>query len=89
LEIYNEEIHDLLSKSSKTKLDIKESKEQGFYVKDLSTFVVKGIDEMKEVMTAGQRNRHTGETLMNRDSSRSHSIFQVALETSEVDSAGL
>ena len=83
LEIYNEDIHDLLSKSSKNKLDIKENPEQGFYVKDLTSFVVKGIDEMKEVMAAGQKNRHVGETLMNRDSSRSHSIFMVTVERSE------
>lgn len=53
LEIYNEEVHDLLSKSSKTRLEVKENKDSGFFVKDLSTFVVKGIDEMKEVMMAG------------------------------------
>lgn len=85
LEIYNEEIHDLLSKNSKNRLDVKENPETGFYVKDLSSFVVKGIEEMHEIMTAGQRNRHTGETLMNRDSSRSHSIFMITLETSEID----
>lgn len=40
LEIYNEEIRDLLSKSGSQKLELKD-KDTGVYVKDLSTFVVK------------------------------------------------
>jgi Kinesin motor domain len=88
LEIYNEEIHDLLSKNSKNKLDIKENAEGVFYVKDLTSMVVKSIHEMKEVMEAGRKNRHVGETLMNRDSSRSHSIFAIKIETSESDKVG-
>ena len=44
---------------------------------------------MKEVMEAGRKNRHVGETLMNRDSSRSHCIFSIKIETSDTDQAGL
>lgn len=89
LEIYNEEIHDLLSKDRNNKLDLKENPDSGVYVKDLNTFVVKSIEEMQRTMTAGLKNRHTGETLMNRDSSRSHSIFIITVETSETDSTGI
>ena len=89
LEIYNEEVHDLLSKNSKNKLDIKENAEGVFYVKDLTSIVVKSIHEMKEVMEAGRKNRHVGETLMNRDSSRSHCIFSIKIETSDTDHAGM
>ena len=89
LEIYNEEVHDLLSKNSKNKLDIKENSDGVFYVKDLTSIVVKSINEMKEVMEAGRKNRHVGETLMNRDSSRSHCIFSIKVETSEVDKTGM
>ena len=32
-------------------------------------------------MNAGQKNRKTGETAMNKDSSRSHSIFTIYIET--------
>ena len=48
LEIYNEEIHDLLSKDAGTKLDVKEKAESGFYVKDLELKIVKGIEQMKQ-----------------------------------------
>jgi hypothetical protein len=30
------------------------------------------------------KNRKTGETAMNKDSSRSHSIFTIYIETSEI-----
>jgi len=43
LEIYNEEIRDLLSKNPKNKLDLHEKPDSGVYVKDLSFFAVKGV----------------------------------------------
>ena len=43
LEIYNEEIRDLLSKDPKNKLELKENIETGVYVKDLTFFVVKNV----------------------------------------------
>lgn len=49
LEIYNEEIRDLLSKRNE-KLKIKENKESGIYVKDLIQFVVRGISEINNVL---------------------------------------
>jgi kinesin family protein 3/17 len=50
LEIYNEEIHDLLSKSPKNKLELKEHKDSGVYVKGLNAFVVKSVPEIKNVL---------------------------------------
>jgi kinesin family protein 3/17 len=41
LEIYNEEIRDLLSKDPKVNLELKENLDSGVYVKDLTTLVVK------------------------------------------------
>jgi hypothetical protein len=43
LEIYNEEIRDLLSKDPKNSLDLKENVDSGVYVKDLTSFVVKNV----------------------------------------------
>lgn len=36
-------------------------------------------------MEKGNLNRKTGETAMNKDSSRSHSIFTIYVETAEKD----
>lgn len=80
LEIYNEEIRDLLSKDPRNKLDLKEHPDRGVYVKDLTTFVVKNAEEIGKVMQAGKRNRSTGATLMNQNSSRSHSVFTIIIE---------
>jgi len=41
---------------------------------------VKTVEEMEFYMNKGNGNRTTGETLMNKDSSRSHSIFTVYVE---------
>ena len=35
---------------------------------------------MQEKLNMGRKNRHVGETKMNQDSSRSHSIFQITVE---------
>jgi kinesin family protein 3/17 len=86
LEIYNEEIRDLLvkpSKNQKVGLDLKENPESGVYVKDLSAFVVKSVAEMDTLMDTGNRHRSVGSTLMNENSSRSHSIFSITIESSE------
>merc|ERR1719247_2219678 len=83
IEIYNEEVRDLLSKNPKERLELKDSADSGVYVKDLSAFVVKGVDEMHQVMAAGQKNRSVGSTMMNAESSRSHSIFTITIESAE------
>lgn len=84
LEIYNEEVRDLLSKNSaNTKLELKENVDTGVYVKNLTSFVVKGVSEIRNVLAVGKKNRTVGTTLMNRDSSRSHSIFTIVIECSE------
>ena len=82
LELYNEEIRDLLKKDVKNRLELKEDPESGVYVKDLSSFVVKSVQEINQIFSAGTKNRTVGATLMNADSSRSHSIFSVIVEQS-------
>mmetsp|Transcript_10295 Transcript_10295/g.22959 ORF Transcript_10295/g.22959 Transcript_10295/m.22959 type:complete len:863 (+) Transcript_10295:48-2636(+) len=88
LEIYNEEVRDLLSKDPKNRLELKESVDSGVYVKDLTSYVVKGVSEMENVLLAGKKNRSVGSTLMNQDSSRSHSIFSIIIESSVEDKDG-
>ena len=77
----------MLSKNGTQKLELKE-KDNTVYVKDLSTFVVKGPEDMMEVFNEGQLNRHVGATNMNEHSSRSHSIFTITIESSEIGADG-
>ena len=87
-EIYNEEIRDLLGKDVKAKLDLHEHPEKGVYVNGLSMHSVHSVHDCEKIMEKGWKNRATGATLMNADSSRSHSIFTISLEMSTQDEAG-
>jgi hypothetical protein len=44
---------------------------------------VKTVPELEKLLNAGLKNRKVGETAMNKDSSRSHSIFTIYVETAE------
>mmetsp|Transcript_62294 Transcript_62294/g.135003 ORF Transcript_62294/g.135003 Transcript_62294/m.135003 type:complete len:187 (+) Transcript_62294:314-874(+) len=84
LEIYNEQIRDLLSQNPKNRLELKENPDSGVFVKDLSDFVVNSSTQMLEILESGKRNRVVGSTDMNQDSSRSHCIFAIVIEASEM-----
>uniref|UniRef100_A0A8C5PVY2 Kinesin-like protein n=1 Tax=Leptobrachium leishanense TaxID=445787 RepID=A0A8C5PVY2_9ANUR len=84
LEIYQEEIRDLLSKDQSKRLELKERPDTGVYVKDLSSFVTKSVKEIEHVMNVGNQNRSVGATNMNEHSSRSHAIFMITVECSEL-----
>ncbi|XP_035760474.1 LOW QUALITY PROTEIN: kinesin-like protein KIF17 [Neolamprologus brichardi] len=88
LEIYNEEIRDLLGSDAKQRLELKEHPERGVYVRDLSMHTVHSVGECERIIEKGWRNRAVGYTLMNKDSSRSHSIFTIHLEICSTDSSG-
>ncbi|XP_069935275.1 kinesin-like protein KIF17 isoform X6 [Oryctolagus cuniculus] len=80
LEIYNEDVRDLLGANTKQKLELKEHPEKGVYVKGLSMHTVHSVAQCERVMETGWKNRSVGYTLMNKDSSRSHSIFTISIE---------
>ncbi|XP_041859765.1 kinesin-like protein KIF3B [Melanotaenia boesemani] len=84
LEIYQEEIRDLLSKDQMHRLELRERPDTGVYVKDLSSFVTKSVREIEHVMNVGNQNRSVGATNMNEHSSRSHAIFVITVECSEL-----
>ena len=88
LEIYNEEVRDLLSKNPKNRLELHEKVDSGVYVKDLSYFAAKSSDEVRKIMYIGSKNRSVGETQMNQHSSRSHSLFTITIERSELGADG-
>jgi kinesin family protein 3/17 len=59
LEIYNEEVRDLLRSDQSTRLEVKERPDVGVYVKDLITHVVHNADEMDKIMTLGNKNSNS------------------------------
>ena len=76
LQLYNEDINDLLAMEN-TKLQIHESKESGIYVAGLREEIVTSVEHVLQLLEEGERSRHVGETRMNKNSSRSHSIFRM------------
>ena len=44
---------------------------------------MKSVNDTEKTLFAGMKNRKTGETAMNKESSRSHSIFTIYIETAE------
>ena len=82
VEIYNEEVRDLLVSKSK-KLDIREDPKKGIFVKELTYVTLQDTQDIQKCLDNGNKNRHVGHTSMNDQSSRSHSIFTVYLEIEE------
>ncbi|XP_070493117.1 kinesin-like protein KIF3A [Chironomus tepperi] len=88
MEIYNEEVRDLLGKEINKSLEVKERSDIGVFVKDLSGYVVHNADDLDNIMKLGNKNRAVGSTLVNSVSSRSHAIFSITIESSTTDETG-
>ncbi|KAK6241009.1 hypothetical protein SCA6_006398 [Theobroma cacao] len=80
LEIYNEQITDLLDPSA-TNLLLREDVKKGVYVENLSEFEVQTVGDILKLLTQGSLNRKVAATNMNRESSRSHSVFTCVIES--------
>jgi kinesin family member 5 len=74
IEIYMEKIKDLLD-PTKTNLKVHEDKVKGLYIADVTETYVGEELEVYQAMKTGNDNRAIGVTDMNKQSSRSHSIF--------------
>jgi hypothetical protein len=79
LEIYNEEIKDLINPSKKV-LKIRENKEKGIYVEELCELIVKDSHSVLKLIDQGNAVRRVAATNMNDQSSRSHSVFTIKIE---------
>eukprot|EP01133_Synstelium_polycarpum_P012483 gene12483-14651_t len=83
LEIYNEQIHDLLAPKGRValadqKLEIKHDGDTT-KVSNLNVQKVTKADQVHELLATATRNRAVAKTLSNERSSRSHSVFQLKM----------
>lgn len=86
LELYNEEIRDLLTNAKNpVKCEVHEDPQKGVYVKNLTDVVVESPEDLLKIFDKGVENRTTAATNMNAESSRSHSIFTIVVEMSTKD----
>ncbi|XP_062195793.1 kinesin-like protein KIN-5C [Phragmites australis] len=98
LELYNEEITDLLGPEEipkvaledrqKKTLPLMEDGKGGVLVRGLEEEIVMNADEIFSLLERGSAKRRTAETLLNKQSSRSHSLFSITIHIKEATPEG-
>ncbi|KAJ0978474.1 hypothetical protein J5N97_013948 [Dioscorea zingiberensis] len=96
LELYNEEITDLLAMEesklsddkSKKPIALMEDGKGGVLVRGLEEEIVSSAGEIYKILDKGSAKRRTAETLLNKQSSRSHSIFSITIHIKECTPEG-
>lgn len=86
LELYNEDVIDLLSanKTNHEEIKIREDKSGSMYVVGASSHQVRSVEETSQILKTGALSRTTGSTQMNSQSSRSHAIFTLMVKQTRV-----
>ena len=93
LEIYNEKIHDLLSPASTVtsgpsaaqpeEIKLREDSKRGVYASPLKEEIVQSPTQLLRVIARGDHSRRTRSTQYNAQSSRSHAVVQIVVESRE------
>lgn len=86
MELYNEEVRDLLvgHNNATQSLPIQEDRRGNVQITGLIERIVFNIEELMNVVHIAEGNRTIGSTAMNERSSRSHTIFKITYERREV-----
>ncbi|XP_021235065.1 kinesin-like protein KIF27 isoform X2 [Numida meleagris] len=80
IEVYKEELRDLLEMETSVKdLHIREDEKGNTVIVGAKEFQVECADEVMSLLESGNAARHTGTTQMNEHSSRSHAIFTISI----------
>ncbi|XP_068918796.1 kinesin-like protein KIF12 isoform X2 [Petaurus breviceps papuanus] len=80
LEIYNEQIRDLLSQGPHHHLPVRWNKKRGFYVEKLKAVKFGTLKEIMELLLEGLRRRRSSAHNLNEVSSRSHALFTIHIQ---------
>ena len=91
LEIYNENVRDLLSASNydKQPLKVRQHPRRGVYVEGLTKTSVKTAEDVLKLLDGGGKLRAVAATNMNAQSSRSHAILTLVVKNHRVASTEL
>ncbi|KAG3068158.1 hypothetical protein PI125_g23472 [Phytophthora idaei] len=79
IEIYQEKLRDLLLPNSSRPLRLREDSDHEVCVEGASEIAISSVTSGIAVLSRGNAQRSTGSTLMNADSSRSHSVLILTL----------
>ena len=92
IEIYNEDVFDLLAndpngknKFFKQKLNIKENINNIFYCQDVKYVQILNMETFNDILNLGISKKVHNATNLNINSSRSHSIFKIILRNKNID----
>ncbi|KAJ7963698.1 Kinesin-like protein [Quillaja saponaria] len=80
LEIYNEQIGDLLDPTQRN-LEIRDDVKNGLYVENLTEEYVASCEDVTQILIKGLSSRKVGATSLNSKSSRSHIVFNFIIES--------
>ncbi|XP_062922244.1 kinesin-like protein KIF23 isoform X4 [Mobula hypostoma] len=96
IEIYNNYLYDLLEETPPDPIkpkppqskNLREDSNHNMYVSGCTEVEVKSTEEAFEVFWKGQKKRRIANTTLNRESSRSHSVFIIKLAQAPLDADG-
>lgn len=92
VEIYNKSVFDLLeegelNRNPQSKL-IREDANHNMFVHGITEIEVKNVQEAIDIFKIGQKRKRMAHTILNAESSRSHSVFTIRLVQAPTDSQG-
>ena len=80
IQIYNENLTDLLEPENKQQLNIREDKMRGMFVDNIKEETLTSSEQALDLLNIGTKNRVSASTKMNDISSRSHAIFVIRMQ---------
>ncbi|KOM45338.1 hypothetical protein LR48_Vigan06g064400 [Vigna angularis] len=88
LELYQDTLVDLLlpKNSKRLKLDIKKDSKGMVAVENVTIVSISNVEELNSIIQRGSEQRHTSGTRMNDESSRSHLILSIVIESTNLQS---
>ncbi|NXN96902.1 KIF12 protein, partial [Rhinopomastus cyanomelas] len=84
LEIYNEQVRDLLSPEPSCALPLRWSKTRGFYVENQLCVDFESLEAIANLLLQGSQRRRTSAHALNRHSSRSHALLTIYIRSQAV-----
>ena len=81
IEIYNEEIRDLLGEREELKLH--EDPVKGIIIQGVKEYIVENVDNFFDLLYKGNQKRTVGKTNANEASSRSHALLKINIENKD------
>ncbi|KAG5529883.1 hypothetical protein RHGRI_030303 [Rhododendron griersonianum] len=91
VELYQDTLVDLLlpKNAKRPKLDIKKDSKGMVSIENATVISITTHEELKSIIQRGSERRHTTGTLMNEESSRSHLILSVVVESTNLQSQAI